>query len=452
MGWKKYVDSLGAPTPAKALYETGAVPINYSGWPLEQPANQYPALTEDLDADVVVIGAGLAGASVALHLAERGIKTVLLEAEQPSAGASGRNAGHIQPYLSSFEPLQTHQDGGKKFTDYFTGNRNIIFDLCRKHGIEADVHANGMVDAAKKPHADLERKAKLWQSHGYNIDIIESAQLQSMLGTDVYNYGLHWHEGGQVNPYLFTNGMVSAAVKLGAHMYGDSRVIACEAVASNWRVRTATGSVTAGQVVICTNGHSGNEFFPELAHTQYPLVACGLATRPLSDELLATINPARVVLTQHPAGLYPLVVDNRNRLITATIPGMGRAQQADKYFNYFLRYLHRTFPATRTANITMESYWTGMTANSSHHYDKCYPKLYQVANGVHGLMNFGSWGNLLGPMMGMSLAHAIADGRLEDCVLPIETPQAVRFPRLFETKIRRTLIPIARVADHFDLT
>jgi hypothetical protein len=67
-------------------------------------------------------------------------------------------------------------------------------------------------------------------------------------------------------------------------------------------------------------------------------------------------------------------------------------------------------------------------------------------------MNFGSWGNLQGPMMGMSFAHALADGRLDDCVLPIEKPQAVRFPGLFETKIRRTLIPIARLADRFNLT
>lgn len=452
MGWKKYVNTPGAQAAPAASYEAGTVPINYSGWPREQPATQYSALNEDISADVVVIGAGLAGASVALHLAERGINTVLLEAQQPGSGASGRNAGHIQPNLASFEPLEAHKDGGKKFLDYFTGNRNIIFEICKKYNIDADVFACGLVEAAKKPHADLDRKAKLWQSYGYNIDIIGPDKLKSMLGTDVYNYGLHWHEGGQVNPYLFTNGMVSSAVKLGARAYGDSRVIACDQIGANWRVRTATGSVTAARVILCTSGHTGSSFFPELEKTQYPLVACGLATSPLSDELLAIINPARVVFSQHPAGLFPIVVDERNRLITATIPGMGKAQDADKYFAYFLRYLHRTFPATRQANITMESYWTGMTANSSHHYDKCYPKLYDVANGVYGLMNFGSWGNLMGPMMGKSLANALADGRIEDCVLPLEKPQSVRFPGLFETKIRRTLIPIARVADRFDLT
>lgn len=452
MSWKKYADIKSTDPSLKTSFEAGSIPINYSGWPLEQPATQYTALTEDITAEVVVIGAGITGSSVALHLAERGIKTVLLEAQQPSAGASGRNAGHIQPYLSSFEPLLTHPDKGSRFVDYFTNNRNIIFDLCKKYGIDADVHKRGMIDASKKASPELEKKAKLWQSYGYAIDIIGADQLKSMLGTDVYNYGLLWHEGGQVNPYLFTNGMVSHAAKLGAQVYGDSKVMACEPVGKSWRVRTAKGSVTAPQVVLCTNGHVGNSFFPELQDTQYPLVACGLATRPLSEELLATINPSRVVFTQSPAGLYPIVIDNRNRLVTATIPGIRNAQNAEKYFAYFLRYLHRTYPSTRHADIRLESYWTGMTANSSHHYDKCYPKLYEVAQGVHGLMNFGSWGNLQGPIMGKSLAHAIADGRLDDCVLPLEKPQTVRFPGLFETKIRRALIPLARLADRFDLT
>ena len=158
MAWKKYVDSQGAQAPSRASYEAGSVPINYSGWPLEQPATQYAALSEDIDTDIVIIGAGLAGASVALHLAERGVNAVVLEADQPGGGASGRNAGHIQPNLASFEPLKAHKDGGKAFIDYFTSHRNIVFDLSKKYNMDADVIACGLVEAAKKPHADLEQK------------------------------------------------------------------------------------------------------------------------------------------------------------------------------------------------------------------------------------------------------------------------------------------------------
>ena len=437
--------------PAADAYEAGVVPIRFSGWPLPGEIPAYPALDRDIEADVVVVGAGLAGASLALRLAEQGVAVVVLEADQPGSGASGRNAGHVQPYLGSFDPLRTHVDGGRRFTDYFIEHRNVVFELCRKHGLQADAAQSGMIDAATRRHAALDAKVKKWQAFGYAVDVVGGERLGELLGTSAYSYGIHWREGGRVNPFLFTNGMIAAAVGLGAEVYGNSSVVGCERSGSSWRVRTAVGSVRTQQVVLCTNGHAGNAFFPELARTQFPLVACGLATRPLPQAALEIINPARVALMQYPAGLYPLVIDGRNRLITATIPAAGRAQRAADHFAYFLRYLRRTYPQLGDTRIELESYWTGMTANSSSVYDACYPKLYRVADGVLALNNFGSWGNVLGPLLGVNLADALVGGRLQDCVLPLETPRAVQFPGLFETKIRRVLIPAARWADKFNL-
>ncbi|SDH70849.1 NAD(P)/FAD-dependent oxidoreductase [Pseudomonas panipatensis] len=437
--------------PVAQAYESGVVPIRFSGWPAAQLSPAYAALDRDLDSDVVVIGAGLAGASLTLHLAEKGIEVVLLEADQPASGASGRNAGHVQPYLGSLEPLRAHADGGRRFLDTFIAHRGIVFDLCRKHGLEADAAPCGMLEAAIRPHAALERQAQQWKALGYDLEVVGADALRDMLGSPAYRHGIHWREGGRVNPYLFTHGLVAAAVRGGARVYGNSCVLACEREGARWRVRTATGSVRAARVVICTNGHAGNAFFPELNRTQFPLVACGLATRPLPKALLDAVNPARVALMQYPAGLYPLVIDGRGRLVTATIPGPGRAQSAQTHFDYFLRYLRRTYPALREAPIELESYWTGMTANSSAVYEASYPKLFQVADGVLALMNLGSWGNVMGPLLGMSLAGALAEDRPDAALLPLETPRAVRFQGLFETKIRRVMIPVARLADRLKL-
>lgn len=437
--------------PAAQAYEAGVVPIRFSGWPLSTPQPAYGSLDRDIEADVLVVGAGLAGASLTLHLAERGVDVVLLEADQPASGASGRNAGHVQPYLGSLEALRDLPDQGRGFTDFFIANRDIVFELSRKYDLAADAVRCGMVEAAVREHAALRRKAHQWQALGYDVDIVDAERLHALLGTDAYRYGIHWREGGRVNPYLFTQGLVSAAVGLGARVHGNSCVLSCEREGVQWRARTATGSVRAARVVLCTNGHAGNPFFPELARTQFPLLACGLATRPLPAEVLAQINPARVALMQYPAGLYPLVIDGRGRLITATIPGRGRAQDALGHFDYFLRYLRRTFPALGKVPIELESYWTGMTANSSTVYEAAYPQFYQAAEGVLALLNLGSWGNVMGPLLGMHLAQVLADDRLDKLLLPLQKPRAVHCAGLFETKIRRVLIPAARLADRLGL-
>jgi glycine/D-amino acid oxidase-like deaminating enzyme len=56
-----------------------------------------PALTHDLDVDVCVVGAGLAGLTVAREVARRGWSVAVLEADKVAGGASGRNGGFVSP-------------------------------------------------------------------------------------------------------------------------------------------------------------------------------------------------------------------------------------------------------------------------------------------------------------------------------------------------------------------
>src|SRR5262245_50613169 len=60
-------------------------------------APERSALTQNIDVDVCVIGAGLAGLTVARELARRGWSVAVLEAGRVACGASGRNAGFVSP-------------------------------------------------------------------------------------------------------------------------------------------------------------------------------------------------------------------------------------------------------------------------------------------------------------------------------------------------------------------
>lgn len=444
-------------TPQAPLedYENGAVPIECSGWvPETGEIPTYDPLRSDIDADVVVIGAGVTGASAALHLAERKLNVVVLEAHQPAWGASGRNAGIVCPFLlGSLEQLQSWPGQGRRFLDTFVANRNIVFEICSRHGIYGDAAKVGFLQLARwrSARSGLEREARPWKALGYDVELFGSERLLELTGTNRYQFGLYWREGGRVNPFLFTNGMVAAAIRLGCRVFGQSPVIACEQAGERWLVRTPDGSVRTQKVVLCTNGHRNNSFFPELAATNYPCVACGLATKPLSAALLEQINPSRAALEQFPTALFPLVIDGRNRLITATIPTPRRAHRADLYFSYLCRHLRRAYPQLELEQIELESYWTGLTESSSSDYHRDYPKIYDLAPGVTALANLGTWGNVLGPLLGMNFAEALASERPSDLVLPVERPSAVRSQHAFELKIRYVLIPAARLANRLGL-
>lgn len=59
------------------------------------PAPQTAPLEGAIAADVAIIGAGFTGLSAALHLAQRGARVVVLEAQEIGHGAAGRNVGLV---------------------------------------------------------------------------------------------------------------------------------------------------------------------------------------------------------------------------------------------------------------------------------------------------------------------------------------------------------------------
>src|SRR5882724_969132 len=106
-----------------------------------EPAVPTPALSGDVRTDVVVVGGGITGLSTALHLAEQGAQVVLLEAEEPGWGASGRNGGQVNPGLKH-DPDEVERDYGRdlgaRMNTLAGAAPKFVFDLIERHGIRCD--------------------------------------------------------------------------------------------------------------------------------------------------------------------------------------------------------------------------------------------------------------------------------------------------------------------------
>lgn len=429
-----------------AQYDQGEVPITESGWTRTLGEGvAFETLRNDLSTDVLVIGAGLAGSSLALHLAEVGIDTVVLEARQPGWGASGRNAGHVLPLLRDMSVFNTFADEGKAFFELFKEHHTLPFAIAKKYNIDCDAVQSGYLNAMTSQRAfDKFKQAAAPSAHtlGQTLVDIDAATMRDMTGSDYYTHGLLYPSGGRINPYLFTRGMINAAVAHGAKVFGDSPAARVSARGKRWQVHLENGhSVTCEKLVFCTNAHS-TSVMPSLQQSCYPVTAYALSTRPLSADLLAKVMPSRATLAQAPLDLNPFIVDGHNRIITASIPSRSRPADANWHFQHHLKWIHRTWPETRNAQIELETYWTGRVAMR----DREFPGMYQLEDGIYGLMHFNAWGNVMAPLMARSLAQALRIDRLEDMPFPVVPPDAVVRPGKQEFLIRRVMIPAARLA------
>src|SRR5512134_3466443 len=105
------------------------------------PAPDRPELTGDIEADICVVGGGIAGCSTALHLAERGYKVVLLEGNRIGFGASGRSGGQaIVGYACSQDKLvaQVGPADAKRMFDISVDALHLLQALVDKHRIDCD--------------------------------------------------------------------------------------------------------------------------------------------------------------------------------------------------------------------------------------------------------------------------------------------------------------------------
>ena len=69
-------------------------------WRATAPQVGFPTLQEEITADVVIVGGGITGVTLALNLAEQGTSAVLLEARTVGFGSTGNSTGNLYETVS----------------------------------------------------------------------------------------------------------------------------------------------------------------------------------------------------------------------------------------------------------------------------------------------------------------------------------------------------------------
>ena len=246
-------------------------------------------------AHVVVIGAGYTGLATALQLGEAGRDVVVLDAMNIGDGASGRNGGQVIPGLK-LNPDELHhrfgESKGRVLADLVGGAADYVFNLIRRLNIDCDARQDGWIQAAHHDVAleTLRSRAAQWQSRGGDVQMLDKARTDQLLGTSIYRGALLDRRAGQLQPYRYVHGLAAAVRALGVNIFERCAALQLRRSEGAWTVVTPHGELRADQVVIATNAYS-SPLLPALPHTYVTLWSLQAATAPLSDDLLAQVLP-----------------------------------------------------------------------------------------------------------------------------------------------------------------
>ena len=245
-------------------------------------------LEGDVTADICVVGAGYSGLSSALHLAQKGLKVVVVEGAAVGWGASGRNGGQVVNGLNA--SLGTIERRYGEDTAAFVGGlvqegAGIIYDWVERYGIDCDLKRGNIYAAYTPKHMqELEAKQALWRRYGMDDHELLDAERHPQA---YRQHRLPWRDDRSFRwAYAPAQSRAGRGQCAREPRRGHLRALAGTGVTQGngtATVTTATGKVTANAVLVCGNAYLG-DVVPELTARVMPVSTQMMATEPLDAE------------------------------------------------------------------------------------------------------------------------------------------------------------------------
>jgi gamma-glutamylputrescine oxidase len=382
--------------------------------PGQYPDSYYAATTEHqvlrqkaegrIDCDICIVGGGYTGVSTALHLAERGLNVVLLEANRLGWGASGRNGGQVNTGMrldqESLEGM-FGVDTARKLWAVADQAVSTVKQLIADHGIDCGFKP-GVVHAAHRArYLGHERRLveKMRKDYGVEtLTFLNRAELLELVPSNFYHGGVLDLAAGHLHPLKYLLGLVTVAETSGARIFENSRVTAIHG-GPRPRVITDSAEISCQTVVVGCNGYTGG-LLEDISRHVMPINGFIAATRPLSpDEVQGVLRRDYAVAdSKFVINYYRLSQDKR------LLFGGGEAYgyRFPKNIAAMIRKpLAQVYP--QLANIEFDYTWGGTLGITMSRM----PYFHRHQGSILSASGFSGQGVALGTFAGKILADAI---------------------------------------------
>jgi glycine/D-amino acid oxidase-like deaminating enzyme len=318
-------------------------------------------------ARVAIVGGGYAGLSAALELSKHGIDAVVLEANEPGSGASTRNGGAVSGGVNigkSFtgRTADVAPDRAEQMLSDASDAFALIDRLIDEEKIACFWEKPGrFVGAWTKQHfaAQSRRLAVLNSAAQSGAYMVPRERQREEIASDYYFGGMVVQRSGKLHPALYYKGLLEACRRRGVAVCAKAAVTGIARAGTAWRVETGRGAVSAGDVVIATNGYTGS-LTPSLKRRVVPVASHIIATEELPEDLARSLIPTGRTLsdTRRVLCYYRMSPDGRRMVFG----GRARFTQVDAAVSAPILHLYMTDRFPQLHGVKLTHAWTGNVA------------------------------------------------------------------------------------------
>jgi gamma-glutamylputrescine oxidase len=404
---------------------------HYHRW--SHDVHTFDALPESAQAPVAIVGGGFAGINTALSLAERGVASIVLEAQTIGYGASGRNGGFVFAGYSKGEAALLKELGpelAKAWYQRTVAAVNLIRDRITREKIDC-AHTDAGVLWANVFADDRvlnDRKELLGTYFDTHWQFLDQRQTQALVQSDRYTGALFERNAMHLNPLKLVRGLAQAAQRRGAIVVENCSVRQVTRSGNDWQLETSLGSVRAEEIVFACGGYWQAELarsVPALRRSVMPIATYVMASAPLESRLESVIRTkAAIYDTRFAFDYYRALPDTRLlwggriHVLDASPESVKKKLRAD---------MLRVFPSL--VDLHIESAWSGMMSYARHEM----PQIGKTPEGFWYAQGFGGHGLAPTCVAGEVLAEAL-------------TGVDARWHELSKYGLQRTYAPLGLVA------
>ena len=368
-------------------------------------ALQRARLTFDLDVDICIVGAGIAGLTVALEATRMGASVAVLEGRHVGWNASGNQLGTVMPGYAlpigeliervGFEDAKELWALSKQGVDYVraTATEEAMPGIALSEGAlevsNVDV-GDQLISRLQTLSEDFETEVEGWQ-----VD-----RVRSELKTDRYFHGVYYPKAFQIDGRKYVYRLAALARRAGARIFEDTPVVSIDSSGIRKRIVTPSARLRASQIVLAGNIHLGAPL-RRLSDTLLPVWRYAGVTAPLGDRLAEVINFQGSVIDSD--GIDHFRIVDGSRLMWAS-PETTWAGRPRRYAGAIARRIRTIFPKLGQVEIT--DTFGGAIGQTVHGM----PQIGQLRKGLWVASGFGRQGLNTSAMAGQLIARSILWG------------------------------------------